>query len=268
LIDNSKSFFDAVGKMRKIYSMGRCVAAQVSLDLAEKQAIQLLSDWYISQKIGDRNPFEVDFGEMSAPNARNYANNYADTVRIRYYHAGRKHAVHWHVSSDTASSLVAGSALDFDTQESLFNLLFVNFGFTDFTILDWSVRVEGTEVWLPVPSQASFAPTPGTLTLATYTGLSSSGYARFEGLSIDSNGLGVRGFFSIQGLCFPPSQQTLTDARLTGDELPGLPALITALNTENEGSVGIMSACGERLRWKNYINLGFSALARKAARRG
>jgi hypothetical protein len=55
---------------------------------------------------------------------------------------------------------------------------------------------------------------------------------------------------------------------LTGDELPGLPALITSLNTENEGSVGIMSACGERLRWKNYINLGFSSLARKAARRG
>jgi hypothetical protein len=238
------------------------------MDAPELAAVTVLSDWYTSQRIADRNPFEIDYGQTASPGSRNYASNYTGTVRIGYYHAGRKHSFQWHVNDDNIQSIWTGTQLDWSAQKEFVELLLVNYGFTDFSVLDWAVRFQGATTWVPVEPQYSFTPLPGTLVLGNYTGLSSSGYARLEGLSVDGNNVGVKGHFSLQGLCFPPSLQSLTDARITGTELSGLSTRIAALNTETEGSVILESACGTNLRWKGYVNIGFSSLARKAARRG
>lgn len=268
MIDNSKTVYDAIGLLRKSFGYGRCIALKSAMDAPELSAVALLSDWYVNQKIGDANPFEINVGETPSSIQRKYASNFTNTVRIAYFHAGRKHALHLHVKAEDAQSIYLGQQLVWDAQKEFIELILINYGFTDFTILDWSIRMQDSTVWLPVQNQTGFDPTPGTLSLGTYTGLSSSGYARLEGASVNGHGLGVRSFMALQGLCFPPSLQSLTDARLTGSELVGLDTRITALNTPTEGSVILESICGTNVRWKNYLNVGYSASARKAARRG
>jgi hypothetical protein len=234
---------------------------------SELSAVSLLSDWYMNQKFTDINPFERNDLETAVANARDYASNYAPSMKIEYYQAGKKHAAVYHLTDSDYSDLALGNPLDFSYLQAYWNFVLLNYGFEDFEILSWSARASGGSMWLPCAPQSSFNPTPGIKNQAQYAGLLRTGYARIEGSSVDDRGFSVKASATIHGLNFAIGDFDSNDARILPSEVEGLQSIFDGLNNVTVEQCPLLSVAGKLIYWKNYVNIGFSSSGRKSLRR-
>jgi hypothetical protein len=262
MIDNSRSLYLAIGRLKKIWYRGNSVAARSSMT-TEPEALQTLFAWYDERRFVDVTPFSRDYGEAPVTGSRVYSSNFAPTVRAEYFHAGRRHFLHFHLEGDNFTPLINGLQEDLGFLALLWQFVIDNYGCTDFQLIGLTGRPAGTSSWLPIQPQVSFVLEPGPNIYSNHNKLGMSGYARIEGTSASPEGLAVKGSMTFHGLLFSQSSTTFNDARVTDSELPGLSAKITECNDTER----LCSVANTPIVFKPYLNVGYSANARKAARR-